>query len=343
MRLQYAMLRRCFPTGALAALLMFAHAVCAQEPAPIASSSLLKVQPAEKSAAAAKAPILAATNAGKRIVTVGDYGIVLLSDDNGKSFRQAATVPVSSTLTAVSFADAKNGWAVGHWGVILNTVDGGEHWTIQRTETQVDRPLFSVHFFDTQEGVAVGLWSLLLTTHDGGKNWGSVTLPAPPDGGKADCNLFDAFASAKGTLFVAAERGLILRSEDRGKTWQYIVTGYKGSFWTGLSLKRGALLVAGLRGTVYRSADDGLTWLAVNSGVKSSITDMVQAGERVVAVGLDGIRLESADDGSTFTSTQRDDRLSMTAAVMGDNPAALVLFSQKGIVPVGMASGGANH
>ena len=294
------------------------------------AESVLKAQPAEQSAAATHAPILGAATAGKHIVAVGDYGISLLSDDAGLHFHQAAAVPVSSTLTAVSLVDEKNGWAVGHWGVILNTVDGGEHWSLQRMDTQVDRPLFSVHFFDAQQGIAVGLWSLMLNTVDGGKHWNPISLPAPPDGGKSDCNLFKAFVSARGTLFVAAERGLVLRSADRGQTWQYVATGYKGSFWSGLGLKSGVLLIAGLRGTMYRSTDDGLSWLPVNSGVKSSITDMAQSGDQLIAVGLDGVQLSSVDEGATFSARQRDDRLSLNALAGNAKP---VFFSQKGIVP----------
>ena len=333
MQNQHVLLCRRFATCALAVLFSLTFEASAQVPGDPAVPVTLKMQPAEQSSAATHAPILGATSVGKHIVGVGDYGIVLLSDDDGKSFHQAASVPVSSTLTAVSFVDEKNGWAVGHWGVILNTTDGGEHWAVQRVDTQVDRPLFSVYFFDAQEGIAVGLWSLMLTTHDGGKTWATSTLPVPPDGGKTDRNLFKAFASPKGSLFISAERGLVLRSDDRGKTWQYIVTGYKGSFWSGLALKGGTLLVAGLRGTIYRSADDGHTWQAVNSGVQSSITDMVQVGDKVVAVGLDGVQVSSADEGATFNSTQREDRLSMNAAAVGNGSAALVVFSQKGIVP----------
>lgn len=294
-------------------------------------SALLKVEAAVKSAAAIHAPILGAGRAGERIVAVGDHGTILLSDD-GKRFRQAEAVPVSSTLAAVAFADHKNGWAVGHWGAILHTADGGEHWSVQRMDTHEDRPLFSVHFFDDNQGVAVGLWSLVLRTEDGGKTWQTVDLPAPPDGGKADRNLFRLFVSPKGSLFVAAERGIVLRSDDHGKNWHYINTGYKGSFWTGVALRNGTLLVAGLRGTIYRSVDDGLSWQVVNSGVKSSITDVVETGGRVVAVGLDGVQVESTDGGATFTATQRSDRLSMTALAVGSGADRLALFSKKGVV-----------
>lgn len=291
----------------------------------------LKAQPAHQSASAAQAPMLGAVRAGKRIVAVGDYGIALLSDDDGKHFRQAAKMPLSSTLTALSFADEKNGWAVGHWGAIVHTADGGETWSIQRMDTQEDRPLFAVHFFNAEEGVAIGLWSLVLRTQDGGKSWETVSLPAPPDGGRADRNLFGLFASPKGSLFVAAERGMVLRSDDHGKNWRYLDTGYKGSFWTGLALQDGSLIVAGLRGSMYRSTDDGHSWQAVDSGSKSSLTDLIQVGERVVGVGLDGVQVESRNGGASFTGSAREDRLSMTALVAGAGN-ALIRFSRRGVV-----------
>jgi photosystem II stability/assembly factor-like uncharacterized protein len=137
---------------------------------PAASTgAALTTQTAVASSYAGKAPVLAAARAGKRVVSVGDYGTVMISD--GGAFRQAREVPVNATLTAVTFVDDKFGWAVGHWGAILHTEDGGETWTRQRLDTTTDRPLFSVHFIDRNNGVAVGLWSLLLTTQDGGKNW----------------------------------------------------------------------------------------------------------------------------------------------------------------------------
>lgn len=321
------------PVLALLALFAVAGASLAQSAMPPEGKPLV-VRPAVKSAAAALAPMLGATRAGKRIVAVGDFGIVLLSDDDGRSFRQASNVPVASTLTAVSFADEQHGWAVGHWGVILHTADGGENWTIQRTDTGEDRPLFSVHFFDAREGIAVGLWSLVLRTRDGGKSWESLAMPAPPEGGRGDRNLFKIFASPQGSLFVAAERGAVLRSDDRGDTWRYLNTGYNGSFWSGIALADGTLVVAGLRGTLYRSVDDGKSWQAVPTGSKSSLTDLVVAGNKLIGIGLDGVQIESADRGASFAWTQRDDRLSMTAAVAaGDD--GVVRFSKRGVLKPG--------
>jgi photosystem II stability/assembly factor-like uncharacterized protein len=289
------------------------------------------IRPAVRAANATQATMLAAARAGERIVAVGDRGVVLLSDDGGKRHRQAQTVPIDVPLTSVSFADAKRGWAVGHWGAVLHTTDGGENWVLQRSDVKQDRPLFAVHFFDANHGVAVGLWSLVLVTADGGKIWQTIEVPIPPGAKKADLNLLGLFVDGRGRLFAAAERGMVLRSDDRGRHWSYLPTGYKGSFWTGLSPSDGTLLAAGLRGSLYRSMDDGRTWTRVDTQSKSSITALARIGGDIVGVGLDGLVLRSSDGGASFKAEIRADRVPLTAmgAAADGRP---VLYSRQGVV-----------
>lgn len=291
----------------------------------------LLLRPAVQQREPAGSAILAANAAGKRIVAVGEQGMVLLSDDSGLTFRQASSVPVRTQLNGLHFIDERTGWAVGHGGVILRTDDGGEHWTVQRSDFDVDRPLFSVYFRNSNEGWAVGLWSLMLHTTDGGKSWSGVTLPALPDGRQVDLNLFSLFADFKGNLFVAGERGMVLRSPDGGKTWTYVATGHQGSLWTGAVVDDGTLLVGGLRGALYRSTDTGAHWVAVKSGQSSSIVSIFARGDRVYAVGLDGLQLSSSNRGRSFKLARYADRPAMTAAVPVAS-GALVAFSKSGVV-----------
>lgn len=181
-------------------------------------AALLSHQPAVHFAEPARNQLLDATRAGDRVVVVGDRGVVLLSDDGGRTYRQARAVPTRATLTAVSFADALNGWAAGHWGVILHTTDGGETWSLQREDTAVDQPLFSIWFKDLRSGYATGLWSLLLSTDDGGETWREVNVPPAADSSRADRNLFKVFADERANLFIAAERGVVYKSSDGGIT-----------------------------------------------------------------------------------------------------------------------------
>ena len=291
----------------------------------------IKHHPAPAVAGADRAAMLSAVRAGRRIVAVGDRGIVLLSDDSGKTFRQARHVPTRATLNSVSFTNEREGWAVGHWGVILHTVDGGETWALQRDDLSVDRPLFAVWFKDERSGLAAGLWSLLLRTEDGGKTWTRVSLSAA--GGHKDSgkNLFEIFQGPQGDLFIAAEQGSVYRSRDGGRRWSEIETGNTGTFWTGITLDSGVMLVAGLRGRIYRSIDGGSAWTAVESNARSSITGIVQLPDgRVVAVGLDGVSLESRDRGISFTVSIRPDQLANTAVAAGPAGEA-VRFTSGGV------------
>ena len=305
--------------------------VCPAAAGAAPGKGVLSIQPAVATTAAAKAMMLGSARAGKRVVAVGEHGIVLLSDDDGKSFRQAKSVPVRSTLTEVYFADDRSGWAVGHWGVILGSVDGGESWQLQRSDTAVDQPLLSVYFRDKNRGWAVGLWSLLLDTRDGGKTWNAGKLPPPPGGGKTDRNLQHLFAGKTGTLFIAAEQGTVIRSADDGASWHYSATGYKGSFWSGIASQRGTLLVAGLRGKIFRSTDDGNSWHEVASGTQSSLTSFCEAGGKLYAAGLDGVYLESSDDGASFVAKQREDKAPFTSLVAASS-GHLAVFSKNGVL-----------
>ena len=297
----------------------------------------LPVTPAHAWADPAHAMLLDAAHAGARIVAVGEHGIVVLSDDGGRHYRQAKQVPAATTLSSVYFADPQHGWAAGQWGVILATADGGETWTLQRSDTSIDQPLFSVYFENAQHGWAAGLWSLLLETADGGHTWNVAKLPPPPGGGKADRNLYRIFADRTGTLYIAAEKGTVLRSRDHGTTWEYRETGNKGSLWAGAAAPDGSLYVGGLLGHLYRSRDGGDTWTAIDSGSSGSITDLVAAGDRVLGVGLEGFVISGTTGAERFTAKERLDRAELTALIVPGAGAdaqasAPILFSKDGVL-----------
>ncbi|WP_028223907.1 WD40/YVTN/BNR-like repeat-containing protein [Paraburkholderia ferrariae] len=288
-------------------------------------------KPAHAWADPAHMMLLDATRAGKRIVAVGEHGVVVISDDEGKTWHQAHEVPVSATLSAVTFTDAQHGWAVGQWGVILATEDGGETWQKQRMDISVDQPLFSVFFTSAQDGIAVGLWSLMLATHDGGKTWTKVTVPKPPGGTKADRNLYHIFADHQGALYIDSEQGMVLKSTDGGASWSYQATGGKGTLWSGVALPDGRIVVGGLLGCLYQSSDGGATWAPLNAGTKSSITDLVATKNGLLGVGLDGLVFRQREGSTAFEVHQREDRETLTAALV-NGASKPVLFSQDGVL-----------
>lgn len=285
------------------------------------------VLPAAKFSHPDKGMLLSAAKAGNRVVVVGEQGLIILSDDSGKTFRQAKSVPVSFTLTSVTFIDEKRGWAAGHGGTILHTVDGGETWVIQRLDTQIDQPLFSIFFRDEKVGFAVGLWSLVLKTENGGESWSTISLPPPPGHSKADNNLNAIFGSSN-ALFIASEKGAVIKSNDDGKSWSYNDTSYEGSWWAGTVQKDNSILVGGMRGNLYRSENDGGSWSSIVTNSKKSITGFLVSQNTVFAYGLDGLLICSVDGGKSFKALSHKVNAVLTSVVNADNQ--LLLFSKGG-------------
>ena len=184
-------------------LFALGSALAAASAAPATGASFIDPldAPAMQSPLAARSMLQGVTKAGSRLVAVGQRGHVVYSADNGASWKQAS-VPVSSDLTAVFFVDDKQGWAVGHDGVVLHTVDAGEKWSLQLSgravndlllasmerkvaadpaseetkkllaeaqrykEQGADKPFLDVWFADAQNGYVVGAYNLIFRTRD---------------------------------------------------------------------------------------------------------------------------------------------------------------------------------
>lgn len=276
-----------------------------------------------------RATQLGAARAGDRVVAVGDFGVVLLRDPADSGYRQASRVPTRATLTAVHFVDADHGWAVGHLGTVLRTRDGGENWERQRGAVDLD-PLFSVWFADTEHGFASGRFATLLETRDGGVTWANVELPESVTNDEP--HFYALFPGSEGSLYIAAEMGIVLRNRGGDAAWERLDTGYGGSFWTGTSLRSGTLVAAGMVGTIYRSADGGDTWEEALVETRASFTDITEIADgKVVAVGLDGVIAVSENDGRLFTVDHQPERLPLTA-VIGRHDEGYALFSKTGAV-----------
>lgn len=298
--------------------------------ADVALAQEVSVAPAKIDNNASQAMMLGIAKAGKTMVAVGENGYVLLDSSDGKKPHQAKKVPINFTLTAVSFADERNGWAVGHGSSVIHTIDGGDTWSLQHIDTKIDQPLFTVYFRDAQVGWAAGLWSLLLSTRDGGKTWTQVMLPLPPERKRADLNLLSIFPGSDNTLYIAAEQGTVLRSKDDGVSWQYMKTGSNASLWAGVMTPAKTLVVGGLRGKMFRSTDSGETWQSVSSQGDGSITDIVADGESLLATSLDGRLIRSKDDGQTWNVAYTDQKPLTAVAVRNDK--SYVLYSKQGLV-----------
>jgi photosystem II stability/assembly factor-like uncharacterized protein len=291
--------------------------------------------PARVRGGAAKSTLLDLTLAGTRLVAVGERGHVLLSDDQGKAWRQAKAVPTRTTLTCVHATDAKTLWSAGHGGIVIRSADAGETWSVAAGKVDAPDVLLSIRVDADGRGLAVGGFGFALATADGGSSWKPTVLL---EGEAGEKHLNRILVSQAGTWLIAAEGGQLLRSTDRSK-WAAVATPYKGSLWTGLQLPGGALLAGGMRGNIVRSTDDGLTWTHTPVPQAGSLTGATALADgRPLLVGVDGTVVVGNAAGEGFRMQRLDDRATLTAAVAlpggavvaasGAGPRALALPQQ---------------
>jgi photosystem II stability/assembly factor-like uncharacterized protein len=80
-------------------------------------------------------------------------------------------------LTSVFFPNENTGYAVGFYGTIMKTLDGGTEWKLQNSGTSSH--LTSVFFTDANTGYAVGENGIILKTTNGGYFLGVNNQPLP--------------------------------------------------------------------------------------------------------------------------------------------------------------------
>ena len=316
---------------AIATLLSFEPSFAAQGESAVLG--MVTERPALKSNIALRSAMIGEAFAGKRIVAVGERGIVLLSDDSGKSWVQA-TVPTSVTLTAVQFSDTHNGWAVGHAGVILHSSDSGASWKKQLDGDQAakmilefsekyaaantgspgaknltsaakqfaadgaDKPFLDVFFTSDRSGFVVGAFGLAIRTEDGGKTWEPfMQLLNNRDGS----HLYSIRASGE-RIVIAGERGFLAISNDGGKSFLSPELPYKGSLFSVSVLPSGTIVVAGLKGNMFY-ADPGVLEFSKTQGGQNISYNAIQVinDGRLIALDQAGHLWVSGDNGRSVS------------------------------------------
>ncbi len=337
-------------------------------------------RPAVASQSGEHAVLLDVTTAGSRVVAVGERGLIVYSDDQGRNWRQAS-VPTSVSLTRVRFASRSAGWAVGHSGVVLHTSDGGQTWTRQldgRTAAQLavdaaqadaqragpgnaeaqraltdaqrlvtdgpDKPFLNLLFEDDKTGYVVGAYGLIFKTEDGGATWkswmGHVDNPR-------GMHIY-GIAELGNTMYMAGEQGLFLRSTDHGNKFTRVETPYKGTYFTLTLLPAGEIILGGMKGNAYRSTDQGRNFTKVDVPIPVSLSAAtVMSDGTVIFANQAGMLLASQDKGVSLRPVPSVS-LPPIAGVADEGHGILLTVGYGGVIPVplgtmtaGSQSGGA--
>ncbi|MGH8505458.1 MAG: WD40/YVTN/BNR-like repeat-containing protein [Stenotrophobium sp.] len=284
---------------------------------------------------------------GKHLIAVGEQGHIIVADDPNGPWREAKVEPDrQSTFTQVAFIGGNVALAVGQNAWIVRSEDDGQTWK-------------EVHFDGTDQAAsllglagpfngkvfAFGAFGLFMTSTDQGKTWTQAPLniavsaaavakakaaeDADPfgdsggGGGASDLaghHIYAMVQAGDGSLIIAGERGLLLRSADNGQNWKQLPQIYKGSFFGALALPNKRLMVFGMRGHAFYSDNNGDSWQASVLPNDDSVFGGAVTGKgEVVLVNASNAVLVSTDNGAHFKRDSQGKRRSLAAVLpLGD-------------------------
>ncbi|PRN02512.1 glycosyl hydrolase [Pseudomonas sp. LLC-1] len=228
---------------------------------------------------------------------VGHDGVVLHSRDGGVHWHKqldgralAEQLPAAATdnaLLDVWFSDARNGYAVGVFNLLLRTTDGGEHWQPWLDHSDNPQGLHLTSLAAVGDDLYItGEQGLLLKWS--GARFSRVDTPYAG-------TLFGAVGKP-GVLLVYGLRGHVYRSTDGGQQWRPVNTGINTSLTAAGIDRDGQLWLASQAGDLLLSRDDGASFSQVPQSARGPVTALVSdTGNGLVLVGERGVRNQAGN------------------------------------------------
>jgi photosystem II stability/assembly factor-like uncharacterized protein len=225
-------------------------------------------------------------------IAVGQLGTVLVRDSTGKWVK--ADAGTTTRLFSVSVNARGEAAAVGAFGTIIRSSDGGKTWTAAApdwngyAENGEQPHLYDVDVDDKGVITAVGEFGLILRSADGGKSWKTLH--------KGDASLFALELSDNGTGYAVGQNGAVLHSSDRGATWNEVKVGTRAILQGVHATAAGKVLITGLH-EMLLSRDAGQSWSHLDSAdISSTWYQGAGGGTRaLLAVGHSGRIIQIID------------------------------------------------
>jgi photosystem II stability/assembly factor-like uncharacterized protein len=185
----------------------------------------------------------------------------------------------------VWFESERIGFAVGAFGVIVRTSDGGKTW--QPWQNRSDNPK-ALHLYAIRPAggalYIAGEQGLLLKLDSSSDRWRAVELPYQG-------TLFGITGGAK-SVVVFGLRGNAWHSADGGKTWRKVETGLQVGLTAGAA-DAGRLVLVSQAGHVLVSRDDGASFKPLELDRPLPAAAVLGVDHGVVIAGPRGLRTQA--------------------------------------------------
>jgi len=233
-----------------------------------------------------RALLTAVTMVGSEVAWAVGHGPVVLRSTNGGAnwMRQRLPEAAVEPLLDVWFADEQRGVAIGAFGRIMMTEDGGDRWRAGVIDGR--EPHANAIAQGSEQALYIAAeFGILFRSIDVGRSWTALDVP---HGG----SFFGILALGAGSLLAYGLRGRLVRSSDGGLSWATIETGSVDTLLTGLLRDDGTVLLGGVRGILLISRDGGLTFEAKRRPGRRAISAFVDLPMRgILLLGEGGLEV----------------------------------------------------
>ena len=305
-----------------ATVLLFVYGGFASSQAAGTEYALL---PAIKSDLALESLLLDIAHDGERLLVGGEAGHILFSDDNGQSWVHA-DVPVSLTITAVTFAGRGHAWATAHHGYLLHSTDSGTTWQVKLTGSDVAR--LSVGAIEKRVAEIEAMIDKAPPETREELGWVLDDAMFALDEAAVAIDegmttpLLNVWFASDSEGYALGAYGVFLRTRDGGKTWT--VEGNRLQNPDNFHLydiartSSGTVILVGEAGTLLRSPDDGNEWERVDAPYTGSYFGALAASDDSLLIyGLRGNVFRSVDQGISWTPVDTGDHRTIMCGTAG--------------------------
>jgi photosystem II stability/assembly factor-like uncharacterized protein len=217
-----------------------------------------------------------------RIWAVGHDSVILTSGDHGKTWTRQYYAPERmQPIMDIYFRDANHGLAIGAYGLMLVTVDGGLNWEDTVVNDEDDYHLNGLLTSPDGRYLIAGEAGFSYRSSDQGQSWQSMEMPYAG-------SMFGAVETEEGCVLFYGLRGHVQKSCDFGDSWVELDSGFDATISDAVAYQGKVLMVGNSGAVLEYNGDAGFSEFKHSSGVDFGA--VIHLGEgRFLLVGEDGI------------------------------------------------------
>ena len=197
-----------------------------------------------------------------RLIAAGHDAVIMISDDDGASWELVFREPeLEQPILNLFFITPTHGLALGAYGLVLETRDGGTSWE-ERTLFDGDSHLYASATLADGTLLIAGEFGTLLRSRDAGESWEELDSPY---GGTFFGLTAPVNADSDEPILVFGLQGNVFASSDQGDSWTAIETGVTNGLYRAMRDRTGQPILLGHGGMILidRDASSGFDWDAV--------------------------------------------------------------------------------